>query len=120
MYIFTNTDLKDISERLIVVRFSTDCSNCENMAKSLAENYKKFTETTLIMITKSDSASTAKFYLKFHLNKLSKMQILLDKEPHDSMSAFKSYLIPTFFVFKQGKQINRIVGDVKIDSLLID
>jgi thiol-disulfide isomerase/thioredoxin len=117
---FETADIKDDRGRVIFIRLSTDCDNCQHLVESLTENYKKFTETSILIITKNDSSGAAEFYRKFNLNRLTKLKILLDKEPIDSMSAFKSYLTPTSFIFKQGKLVNRIVGDVRIDSLLAD
>lgn len=118
--LFQTADIKDDRGRVIFIRLSTDCDNCGHMVKSLTENYKRFTETSILMITKNDSSSVAEFYRKCNLHRLTKLKILLDKEPIDSMSAFKSYLTPTSFIFKQGRLVNRIVGDVSIDSLLAD
>ncbi|HWB92045.1 MAG TPA: thioredoxin family protein [Puia sp.] len=117
--VFNRDSVANDKRRLIIMLFSPDCDHCQYMAKSYVLHKQQFDSVRILMVTIADSPSTAKFYTDYRLNTMPGITMLRDPKM-TFPGTFGAGMIPTFLIYKNGKLINKFIGETKVDNLLID
>jgi thiol-disulfide isomerase/thioredoxin len=116
---FTSDSVANSKDRLIIMLFSPDCEHCQYTAKNYVQHKHELESSKILMVTLADSLSASKFYTDYQLNTLP--NILMLRDPQMTFpKTFGAGMIPTFLVYKNGKLINRFIGETRIDNLLSD
>ena len=116
---FTADSVANNKDRLIIMLFSPDCEHCQYTAKSYVQHKQELESSKILMVTLADSLSATKFYTDYQLNTLPNIVMLRDPQM-TFPKTFGAGMIPTFLVYKNGKLINRFIGETRVDNLLSD
>jgi thiol-disulfide isomerase/thioredoxin len=115
--IFSNENLPDANNKIIINFFNPECEHCQYMAKSYIRNSGKLKDISLLMITIADSASIVKFRNDYHLDSLQNIIFLRDSK-FQFEKIFGIAVVPSFFIYKNKKLVKKIIGETKIENLL--
>lgn len=114
--IITPTDFK--TGNLIINYFSTDCDHCQYMATSFFKNSAQLKNVKIIMVTTDDKKKVTAFIKAYNINVVPNITVLLD-EKKEFPSKFGTSVIPSFFIYKDNKFLKRIIGETKIENLIL-
>ena len=109
-----NIDLN--KSRIIINHFSPSCEHCQYMAGEFLKDSQKLKDIEILMITSSDSASTAKFRNNYKLSLLPNIIILRDTN-YQFQKTFGTGVVPSFFIYEHNKLVKKVIGETKIDYL---
>jgi thiol-disulfide isomerase/thioredoxin len=115
-----NTDsLQHCTDRLIIEYFSPDCEHCQYTAQQYVAQKEKLKNCKILMVTFSDSLSVANFYRDYKLNTVPNLIVLSD--PNIQFPKyFGAGVIPSFYVYKDNRLVNKFLGETRISNLLSD
>ncbi|MBS0031354.1 peroxiredoxin family protein [Chitinophaga sp. 22321] len=116
---FNLDSLHNYSDRLIIEYFSPDCEHCQYTAQKYVAEKEKLQNCKILMVTFSDSLSVAHFYQDYKLNTMPNIIVLSDpgiKFP----GYFGAGVIPSFYVYKNNRLVNKFLGETRINNLLSD
>jgi len=114
---FTNDDLKKDIPALFIY-FNTDCDYCNEEAKMLSQNIKKFRDVQIIFVSFESINQIKKFAQQYKLNNYDNIHFL-----HDSKLTFASTFdvnsLPSLVLYdKNHKLIEKIKGQTKSEILI--
>lgn len=114
---FTNSNLKKYTP-VIFIYFNTDCDYCNEEAKMLSQNIKKFRDVQIIFVSFENPNRIKKFAQQYKLNNYDNIHFL-----HDSKVTFASTFdvnsLPCFVLYdKNQKLIEKIKGQTKPEFLI--
>lgn len=115
-------NIQDIAQdkAAIVIYFSPDCEHCQYEAASLHNHLPAFieTEAVLFMITRSDTAEAMPFARNYHLNNISFIHFLWDKD-NSFFKTFGTQVFPSIFIYnKEHKLVKKFIGETKTEAIL--
>jgi hypothetical protein len=114
---FTKADVKDLNGTIILNYFDPTCEHCQLMAEQYLEHRSELNNITILMVTKADSLETMRFYHKYHIDSLDNITVLLDKRGMFE-KFFGSTVVPSFYIYKSQKIIEKISGVTRIENLI--
>jgi len=119
---YTNTALKKnfelLSERVIINFFSPTCEHCQYMATQYLKNKAQLKDITILMVTSADSCSLTKFNNDYQLNTFHNIVLLRDTK-FKIYKIFEITTVPSFFIYDHQKLVKKIIGETKIENLLV-
>jgi len=115
---FSNADLENENGKIIFNFFSPTCEHCQYMATQYLKNKEQLKESTILMVTIADSSSVAKFNKDYQLNTLPNLILLRDTK-FQFYKIFGIATVPSFFIYKQQKLVKKIIGETKIENLIV-
>ena len=116
---FTDDSLPNDGRRLIIMLFSPDCEHCQHTAKNFVRRVRSLGSCRLLLVTLADSLAAAQFYTDYRLELLP--QLILLRDPGANFPRiFGVGVIPSFFVYKDRRLVNKFIGESRLDNLLSD
>ena len=104
---------------LLINYFSTDCDHCQYMATSFFKNSTKLKNIKIIMVTADEKIKVNAYIKSYNINLLENVIVLLDTKK-EFLSKFGTSIVPSFFIYKDNKFLKKIVGETKIENLIIN
>jgi hypothetical protein len=89
------------------------------MATSFFKNSSRLRDFKIIMVTADDKINANAFIKAYNLNLVPNITVLLD-EKREFLEKFGTSVIPSFFIYKDNKFRKRIIGETKIENLIIN
>lgn len=114
---FHSTILKDKKDTTLINFFSPTCEHCQYMTSAFIKNKEQLQNVKIVMVTIADSTSVAKFQKDYQLNLLPNVLLLRDSQ-FQFEKIFGTSVVPSFFLYANGKLIKKIIGETKIENLL--
>jgi cytochrome oxidase Cu insertion factor (SCO1/SenC/PrrC family) len=116
---FTREDLKKNTNTIFMV-FSPDCSHCQNEAKMLTENIKRFKNTQFVMLTYFPYDEMMAFYKVYRIYKYPQIRM-----GRDTKFFFPIYFgvrnLPGIYIYdRKGHFKKSFEGDVKPETILAE
>jgi peroxiredoxin len=123
--------LRDISGNLINLRapantkfqyrllnyFEPDCEHCQNSTRMILKNQEEFSNTEIFMISRTDIQALRKFNAEFGIKQMPNISIF-----RDSADLFAKYFnyptVPSFFIYKDNRQVKKVIGETKVSNLI--
>ena len=116
---FSNRDISNENKKLIINFFNPDCEHCQYMVQQYAKNANKFKGIRWLMVTIADNIEVDNFRSHYHLDALPDIVLLRDSK-FQFEKIFGTSVVPSFFVYKYKKLVRKIIGETKIENLLIE
>lgn len=114
---FHSTIFQNTNDTILVNFFSPTCEHCQYMASSFIKNKEQLQNVKIVMVTIADSISVAGFKKDYHLNILPNVLLLRDTQ-YQFEKIFGTSVVPSFFLYVNGKLVKKIIGETKIENLL--
>ncbi|HEX8461730.1 MAG TPA: TlpA disulfide reductase family protein [Segetibacter sp.] len=114
---FRSTIFKNSNDTILINFFSPTCEHCQYMASSFIKNKEQLQNVKIVMVTIDDSISVAKFKKDYQLNIMPNVLLLRDTK-FQFEKIFGTSVVPSFFLYVNGKLKKRIIGETKIENLL--
>ncbi len=126
-FTFTNLDhtlfhadqIADYDGRLIIVYFDPDCAYCQDIPKKILLEKEKLKDSKIIMVTQSDRDKVIQYAAAQQLLHIAGLHLLLDTK-HAFPGIFGTRAVPSFFVYKHNKLVNKFTGSTRFENLLSD
>ncbi len=102
----------------MIIYFSPDCEYCQYEATQLKNDMRYFDRTEILMVTRSDEATTEEFARDYGLSQYSNVHFLLDKTDQ-FYKTFRTHFFPSIFIYnKEHKLIKKFIGETKIEAIV--
>ena len=103
--IFSNTDLPKKGQTLIIF-YTTECIHCQIAVQHLNENFEKFKNTNVVMITTYDKEAINKFIDEYASNmKDTKNVTWLQDSEDEFLFTFNRLSFPSFYLYDKDKNL---------------
>lgn len=104
---------------VIINYFSTDCDPCQYMATLYYKNSEILKNTEILMVSADDSLNVAEFVKTYKINSLKNISVVLDTKK-EFLQKFGTSVTPSFFIYKDARFLKKIIGETKIENLIIN
>lgn len=115
---FHSANFRNTKDTILVNFFSPTCEHCQYMASSFIKNKEQLQNVKIVMVTIADSISVTRFKKDYQLSKLSNVLLLRDTQ-FQFEKIFGTSVVPSFFLYVNGKLVKKIIGETKIENLLL-
>lgn len=106
------------NEKIVIGFFSPDCEHCQYMAGKIKMHNTNFAGIPILMITQADSLAVSQFATKYKL--VNEPGIIFLRDPNYTFNqVFGPSIVPSFYLYKNRALIRKIVGETKIENLII-
>lgn len=103
--------------KIVIYYFSPECEHCQYMTKKLVENCKYHSEIRFVMVTSAKVSSVKDFIILYHIAECRSISVYSDTILSFN-KLFGSSIVPSFFIYVNGRLVKKIVGETKIENLL--
>ena len=115
----SNSDFQKTNCKVIIIFFDPECEHCQYMVRSLLKSGQKLNNAILLMISLADAQKLKDFKNEFHLDSIKNIKLLRDQKI-EFPKIFGTSMVPSFFIYKNGRLIKKIFGETRIENLLND
>lgn len=116
--VFERKHISFCKDKVILAFFEADCHVCQKMLNIISKNMDSFKSVDLFFIcTRENLKSSQRLLTTLGMYNNSNVRLLID-QTLQSVSLFKVTGVPSFFVYKSGKLINKVEGETSIGYLL--
>lgn len=114
---FNDNNILSKKSRIIINHFSPNCEHCQYMAGEFIKDSQKLKGIQILMITSTDSASTAKVNRDYKLSLLPNIIILRDTN-YQFQKTFGTGVVPSFFIYEHNKLVKKVIGETLIENII--
>lgn len=116
---FTDKNILDKIKKNVFIRLSVHCASCDFTMNELLRNGRDLGDISFFLIVHHSDSSGLKDFINKHsaVKDLKNFTFLLDPEPLDSMTVFKSYYVPSFFIYTNKQLLKKMTGNITKDSI---
>ena len=104
------------ADTLIINLFHPECEHCQYMASTFQEHIPKLKHTRIVMISQADSVDISNFSNTYRLSDMCNLVVLQDKR-FQFNKFFGTSVVPSFFIYANGRLIKKIIGETKFANL---